>query len=66
MVRSGDCQGIRTIFDPETKRLKQFTLWGSYMERFSRDSYPDGDSAWEADDLHRVVWPPIVWPDDRS
>ena len=66
MVRSRDRHGIRTIFDPETKRLKQFTLWGSYMERLSRDSYPDEDSAWEADDLHRVVWPPIVWPDDRS
>jgi hypothetical protein len=66
MARSKDRQGIRTIFDPETKHLKQFTLWGSYMERFSRGSYPDEDSAWEADDLQRVVWPPIVWPDDRS
>ena len=63
MGRSIDRQGIRTIFDHETKRLKQFTLWGPYLERFSRDVYPGEDTAWEADDLDKVVWPTIVWPE---
>ena len=41
MSWSMDRQGIRTLFDRETKRLKQFELSGPRRERLSLDTYPD-------------------------
>ena len=38
---SMDRQGIRTLFDRETKRLKQLELSGPRRERLSLDTYPD-------------------------
>jgi hypothetical protein len=38
---SMDRQGIRTLFDRETRRLKQFELSGPRRERISLDTYPD-------------------------
>jgi hypothetical protein len=36
-----DCQGIRTLFDHESKRLKQVELSGPRRERVSLDTYAD-------------------------
>jgi hypothetical protein len=38
---SMDRQGIRTLFDRESNRLKQFELSGPRRERVSLDTYPD-------------------------
>ena len=46
---SMDRQGLRTLFDHESKRLKQFELSGSRRERVSLDTYPDELSARDAE-----------------
>ena len=38
---SMDRQGIRTLFDRESKRLRQFALSGPRRERISLDTYQD-------------------------
>ncbi len=38
---SMDSQGIRTLFDQESKRLKQVELSGPRRERVSLDTYAD-------------------------
>jgi hypothetical protein len=44
-----DRQGIRTLFDRESKRLKQFELSGPRRERISLDTYPDELAARDAE-----------------
>jgi hypothetical protein len=44
-----DRQGIRTLFDRETKRLKQFELSGPRRERISLETYPDELAARDAE-----------------
>jgi hypothetical protein len=46
---SMDRQGIRTLFDRETKRLKQFELSGPRRKRISLDTYPDELAARDAE-----------------
>jgi len=46
---SMDRQGIRTLFDRESKRLKQFALSGARRERISLDTYPDELAARDAE-----------------
>jgi len=46
---SMDRQGIRTLFDHKSKRLKQFELSGPRRERVSLDSYADETAAREAE-----------------
>src|ERR1700722_3675005 len=46
---SMDRQGIRTLFDRETRRLKQFELSGPRRERTSLDTYPDELAARDAE-----------------
>ena len=45
---SMDRQGIRTLFDRETRRLKQFELSGAGRERISLETYPDELAARDA------------------
>ena len=42
-------RGIRTLFDPKRKRLKQFELSGPRRERISLDTYPDELAARDAE-----------------
>ena len=49
MAWSMDRQGIRTLFDRESKRLKQFELPGPRRERISLDTYPDELAARDAE-----------------
>ena len=46
---SMDRQGIRTLFDRETRRLKQFELSGPRRGRISLDTYPDELTARDAE-----------------
>ncbi len=46
---SMDRQGIRTLFDDGSKRLKQFELSGPLRERVSLDTYADALAAREAE-----------------
>ena len=46
---SMDRQGIRTLFDPESRRLKQVELSGSRREQISLRTYPNELSAREAE-----------------
>jgi hypothetical protein len=46
---SMDRQGIRTLFDRETRRLKQFVLSGPRRERISLETYPDELAARDAE-----------------
>jgi hypothetical protein len=46
---SMDRQGIRTLFDSESKRLKQVELSGSCRERVSLDTYADALAARDAE-----------------
>jgi hypothetical protein len=46
---SMDREGIRTLFDGESKRLKQFELSGPRRERISLDTYPDELAARDAE-----------------
>jgi hypothetical protein len=46
---SMDRQGIRTLFDAESRRLKQVELSGSRRERVSLRTYPNELSAREAE-----------------
>jgi hypothetical protein len=46
---SMDREGIRTQFDDESKRLKQFKLLGPRRERVSLDTYPDELAARDAE-----------------
>ena len=46
---SMDRQGIRTLFDQESNRLKQFELSGPRRERVSLDTYPDELAARDAE-----------------
>ena len=46
---SMDRHGIRTLFDEESKRLKQFELSGSRRERVSLGTYADALAAREAE-----------------
>jgi hypothetical protein len=46
---SMDRQGIRTLFDDGSKRLKQFELSGPLRERVSLDTYTDALAAREAE-----------------
>jgi hypothetical protein len=46
---SMDRQGIRTLFDRESNRLKQFELSGPRRERVSLDTYPDELAARDAE-----------------
>ena len=46
---SMDRWGIRTLFDRESKRLKQFKLSGPRRERISLDTYPDEIAARDAE-----------------
>jgi hypothetical protein len=57
MVWFVDRQGIRTTYDLDSGRLKQYPLWVEYQERFTRHKWPDKEaSAYEADE----DWEP--WP----
>jgi hypothetical protein len=49
MSWSMDREGIRTLFDHESKRLKQFKLSGPRRERVSLDSYADELAARDAE-----------------
>ena len=49
MSWSMDREGIRTLFDRESKRLKQFKLSGPRRERVSLDSYADELAARDAE-----------------
>jgi hypothetical protein len=49
-----DRQGIRTFFDRESKRLKQFELSGPRRERVSLDSYTDELAARDAEFLQEA------------
>jgi hypothetical protein len=49
MAWSMDRQGIRTLFDRESNRLKQFELSGPRRERVSLDAYPDELAARDAE-----------------
>jgi hypothetical protein len=44
-----DREEIRTLFDRESKRLKQFELSGPRRERVSLDTYPDELAARDAE-----------------
>jgi hypothetical protein len=44
-----DRQGVRTLFDRDSKRLKQFELSGPHRERVSLDSYADELAARDAE-----------------
>jgi hypothetical protein len=44
-----DRQRIRTLFDRESKRLKQLELWGPRRERVSLDTHPDELAARDAE-----------------
>jgi hypothetical protein len=44
-----DRRGIRTLFDPKRKRLKQFELSGPRRERISLDTHPDELAARDAE-----------------
>jgi hypothetical protein len=44
-----DRHGVRTTFDHDSKRLKQFELSGRCRERFSLSTYPDELTAREAE-----------------
>ena len=46
---SMDREGIRTLFDRESKRLKQFKLSRPRRERVSLDTYPDELAARDAE-----------------
>ena len=46
---SMDRQGIRTLFDHQSKRLKQFELSGPRRERVSLDNYTDELAARDAE-----------------
>jgi hypothetical protein len=46
---SMDRLGIRTLFDHESRRLKQLELSGPRRERVSLDTYPDELAAREAE-----------------
>lgn len=46
---SMDRQGIRTLFDHESKRLKQVELLGPRRERVSLDTYSDELAAREVE-----------------
>jgi hypothetical protein len=46
---SMDRRGIRTLFDPKRKRLKQFELSGPRRERISLNTYPDELAARDAE-----------------
>jgi hypothetical protein len=46
---SMDRQGIRTLFDHGSKRMKQFELSGPLRERVSLDTYTDALVAREAE-----------------
>jgi hypothetical protein len=46
---SMDRQGIRTLFDRESKRLKQLELSGPHREWVSLDTYPDELAARDAE-----------------
>ena len=46
---SMDRKGIRTLFDGESKRLKQLALSGPRRERVSLDTYPDELAARDAE-----------------
>ena len=49
MSWSMDREGIRTLFDRESKRLRQFALSGPRRERISLDTYPDELAARDAE-----------------
>jgi hypothetical protein len=49
MSWSIDRHGIRTVFDHDSKRLKQFELSEPHRGRFSLDTYPDELTARESD-----------------
>src|SRR6516162_10998354 len=49
MSWSIDRHGVRTTFDHDCKRLKQFELSGRCRERFSLNTYPDELTAREAE-----------------
>jgi hypothetical protein len=49
MSWSIDRHGVRTTFDHDSKRLKQFELSGRRRERFSLNTYPDELTAREAE-----------------
>ena len=46
---SMDRQGIRTLFDRETRRLKQVELSGARRVRISLETYPDELAARDAE-----------------
>jgi hypothetical protein len=46
---SMDREGIRTLFDGKSKRLKQFELSGPRRERVSLETYPDELAARDAE-----------------
>ena len=49
MVWSMDRQGIRTLFDDESKRLKQVELSGARRQRVGLDTYADALAARQAE-----------------
>jgi hypothetical protein len=49
MSWSIDRRQIRTLYDCESKRLKQFELLNPHVQRYSLDIYPDELTAREAD-----------------
>jgi hypothetical protein len=57
MARSKNRQGVLTIFDPDTRRMKQIDTLHDGRTRHSHDTYPDEDTAWRVDDCQEINWP---------
>jgi hypothetical protein len=57
MAQSKMRQGVLTIFDPDTRRMKQIDYLNGERTRYSRDTYPDEDTAWRVDDRREINWP---------
>jgi hypothetical protein len=56
MSWSRDRQGIRTMYDPATKRLVQVELRGDKRRRFSVQTYEREADAIKADGYLEVTW----------
>jgi hypothetical protein len=63
---SMDRQGIRTLYDSESKRLKQFELSGPRRERVSMDTYPDELAARDAEFRQEARYSKWSEPSHRS
>jgi hypothetical protein len=63
---SMDRQRIRTLYDRESKRLKQFELSGPRRERVSLDTYPDELAARDAEFRQEARYSKWSEPTHRS